>query len=65
MMKPFQQRVVEEKSQLDERLQRLMDFIGGDIFLSMKFPERERLCEQMGVMRHYSIILGERISEFT
>jgi hypothetical protein len=64
MMQPHEQRVVDEKKELDEKLYKLNQFIGGEIFLSLPYAERERLGRQSGVMRMYSEILQERITHF-
>jgi hypothetical protein len=62
---PHQERVVQEKKDLDEKAQKLSDFIG----LSATFPqldqaEQERLKEQCEIMWQYSEILGKRIAAF-
>lgn len=63
-MAPHQQRVVDEKTELDEKLQRLRDFFGGAIYPNLSEEERDRLNRQAGVMQQYSDILGERIAAF-
>ena len=67
-MQAHQQRVVDEKSELDGRLTKLLAFIDGGqgtTFKSLNEPERERLCRQGAVMREYSDILADRIAAFT
>lgn len=62
---PHQQRVIDEKSQLDERLSKLTEFVtGNEMFNSLPLDERARLRRQRRVMREYSEILGERIAAF-
>lgn len=64
-MQPHQQRVVDEKAELDEKAKRLSDFISNsDIFPTLDEAEQERLKEQSDVMRQYSEILGARIAAF-
>lgn len=62
---PHQQRVVDEKSELDEKAKKLSDFIGNNpIFDSIDPDEQERLKVQNDIMWIYSEILGERIAHF-
>jgi len=68
-LKPFQQRVVDEKSALDEKLSRLRVFIGSDCpasttFLELPREEQNRMIAQCRVMTEYSSILGDRIAAF-
>lgn len=63
-MKPHQQRVVEEKAELDERLDKLQKFIQGDVFLTIDPFERVNLRDQSRIMAEYSRILGVRIDNF-
>ena len=59
---PHQQRVVDEKRDLDEKLAKLTAFLRTEIFLGLEARERERLTAQRGAMALYSSILGERIA---
>ena len=64
-MQPHQQRVVDEKTELDGKLEKLNAFIdGSDIFAGLPEDERTRLRKQAGFMKGYSDILGERIAAF-
>lgn len=63
-MQPHQERVVTEKSELDEKIQKLTAFVGGTIFASLDDAERSRLSIQLQHMNGYSEILGQRISAF-
>lgn len=64
-MEDFQQRVVEEKADLDGRLARLMRFIEtGSIFHSLPVAEQSRQRLQAIHMRALSAVLGERIAAF-
>ena len=61
---PHQQRVVQERHELDERLGKLVAFLSGSIFQKLPEAERTRLESQAAVMGCYSDILGERIAYF-
>ena len=63
-MKPYQQRVVDEKAELDSKLDKLNAFFPTDLFAQLKPNEQERLYLQASVMQKYSNILGERIEDF-
>jgi hypothetical protein len=64
-MQPHQQRVVDEKSELDEKRGKLGDFIKtSPIFAGLPEDEKERLVRQESCMTEYSGILGERIAAF-
>ena len=65
MMEPHQQRVVEEKEQLDAKILKLFNFIQeNSLFASLPVIEQELLTTQLSAMRVYSDILGMRISAF-
>lgn len=61
---PRQQRVVDEKAELDAKLANLDKFINSDKFLSVEQSERKRLVLQAAAMRVYSLILADRIASF-
>lgn len=64
-MQPFQQRVVDEKRELDAKLASLREFIDrSPKFHEVDESERERLERQASLMRRYSEVLGERIGAF-
>ncbi len=64
-MEPHQQRVVDEKLELDEKATKLSNFIGSNpIFANIDAAEQERLREQCEIMWQYSEILGKRIAAF-
>lgn len=66
-MQPHQQRVIDEKAELDEKILKLSAFIdvANPIFASLPEAERGRLCVQADIMGQYSQILKERIEAFT
>ena len=63
---PHQQRVIEEKRELDEKIQKLTAFIYSEKFVSIVSDEDERLrlLQQDEVMRQYSRVLCNRIASF-
>jgi hypothetical protein len=65
-MEAFQERVIQEKKELDVKIESLATFINGNrYFESLPEAERFRLYAQHRVMVDYSAILGERIAAFT
>jgi hypothetical protein len=65
-MQPHQQRVVDEKKELDEKLDKLKSFIEtSQIFSGLPSDERKRLGRQFDVMAEYSSILSQRILAFS
>lgn len=64
-MQPHQQRVVDEKTELDKKAWALSEFIGlNPIFENIDSAEQERLKIQNDIMWQYSEILAERIATF-
>lgn len=64
-LQPHQQRVVDEKIDLDVKASALSNFIGTNpVFCTIDAAEQERLKEQCEVMWKYSEILGARIAAF-
>jgi predicted nucleic acid-binding Zn-ribbon protein len=61
---PHQQRVVDEKKELDDRREKLGKFKNGDLFASLPWEEQERLNTQAHLMTMLSAVLGERIANF-
>ena len=62
---PHQQRIVDEKTELDTKATALSQFIGhSPIFDTLDAADQERLKEQNDVMWQYSEILGARIAGF-
>lgn len=66
MTKPHQQRVISERAELADRLEKLAVFIGSASFEQMVPNEGERglLVIQKGIMQTYADILDARISVF-
>jgi len=63
-MEAHQQRVVDEKAALDEKLNALSNFLGSDIDVPLNEGEFERMEKQRVIMTDYSNVLGERITAF-
>ena len=65
-MEPYQERVVAEKKELDEKLVKLENFIfrSGGKWFDVPEAERLRMTKQYCHMSDYSAILGERIAVF-
>lgn len=68
-MQPHQQRVADEKSELDAKLNALMNFVrpsiaGDTLYDGLPRAEKARLSRQAAVMKEYSEILAERIAAF-
>lgn len=65
-MQPHQQRVIEEQTELDEKIMKLGAFImapAGE-FEKLHIAERIRLMRQLSIMQLYSQVLEERIAAF-
>lgn len=63
-MQAYQERVVAEKRELDERGDKLDQFILSDRFGTLPTAEQERMKRQLEIMGKYSEVLGERIAAF-
>lgn len=63
-MQEYQQRVVEELEELQERLTRLTDFINGRVFLTLEEEAQELLVKQYLLMKDLRAVLRARIEYF-
>lgn len=63
-MQPHQQRVVDEKDQLADRLGKLLVFIQGPVFSTLPEVEQTRLHCQVLFMDGYLKVLEQRIAAF-
>lgn len=63
-MEEFQQRVVEEKAQLDDKLSRLRPFVLSNRFATLPSGEQYRMNRQLDLMEQYSAVLAQRIAAF-
>jgi hypothetical protein len=61
---PHQQRVIDEKAELDEKRTKLKAFFDTPIFAGLDPNEQDRLCAQSEAMGNYSDILSQRIAAF-
>jgi len=64
MTEPHQKRVIDEKTELDDKLTKLIGFFDTGIFKGLSEDEQRRLHEQSDHMTNYSAVLGARISAF-
>ncbi len=63
-MQPYQERVITEKQELDDKLTKLEAFLQSKIFPTLSPDEQGRLEDQATIMKQYSEILGKRIAAF-
>jgi hypothetical protein len=63
-LQPHQQRVVDERIELVNRLSNLLAFFHGPIFPTLSEAERSRLRSQARFMDGYAAVLEERIAAF-
>ena len=61
-MQPHQQRVIDERQQLRERLDKLENFLAGDLFKSLNHEEGVLLWAQRGAMAQYLAVLDRRVA---
>ena len=60
----FQQRVIDERLELDTKLSKLTGFLNSDTSYNVPEEELRRLTSQQGLMQSYSELLAERIANF-
>ena len=63
-MQPHEQRVLDEKTELDDKLTKLRQFISSPTFTGLPSEEQVRLIRQAQYMTEYSNVLAERIGAF-
>jgi hypothetical protein len=63
-MEPWQERVITEKQELDEKMAKLDAFRRSDEFIRLLREDQELLNDQHTVMEQYSDVLGRRIARF-
>ena len=62
---PHQQRVVDEKNELEDKFSKLGAFVlDNPIYMSLEDDDKQDLTEQYDAMEKYLIILERRISKF-
>jgi hypothetical protein len=60
----WQQRVIDEKAELDERIGKLCAFLRSDAYRALPDTDRFLLDRQIGHMRDYAHILFMRVARF-
>lgn len=63
-LQPHQQRVVDERRELNDRLTKLEAFMHGRVYQRLDSAEMARLMRQRDAMAAYSTVLAERIAAF-
>ena len=63
-MQPHEQRVVDEKNELGDKLERLLTFLQTDFYKTLTEKEQELLYFQSQVMEDYYETLQQRIELF-
>lgn len=63
-MQPYQQRVVDEQAELNEKLVKLIQFTATETHHKLDQRGRDLLVEQQGAMAAYNNILADRIAGF-
>ena len=61
-MEPHQQRVVDEKTALADKILKLSAFIEGGVFETLPVQEQHLLLAQFRHMRAYNFVLAQRIA---
>ena len=63
-MQEFQQRVIDEKAELDGKIEKLGVFLSSEVFDKLPRTHKELLVIQWFTMTQYSDILSKRIALF-
>jgi hypothetical protein len=61
-MQAFQERVVNERKELSDKLVKLEAFLPTDVFYTLPSAEQDRLKRQRAAMSTYLAVLDERIA---
>jgi hypothetical protein len=64
-MREHQARMIAEKTELDDRLDKLKEFINGPTYDTLHPAEQQRLRSQRYYMDGYSQVLEQRIDAFS
>lgn len=63
-MEPYQERVIEEKRELDDKIEKLKTFMNDEVFDELPQKEKENMSIQLSAMFTYSSALKSRIEAF-
>ena len=63
-MEAYQERVIEERNALQEKLEKLTSFFGTSLYHNLPQYQREMLDKQHAHMASYRNVLNERIGTF-
>lgn len=63
-MQPYQRRVIAERAECHERIERLFVFTGTQAMRDLDLHEQMRLVRQLNLMRQLRDVLDERIAAF-
>ncbi|AOM40186.1 crAss001_48 related protein [Xenorhabdus hominickii] len=63
-IQPHQQRVIDEMKELDERIEKLSDFIGSATYYKLNEVDQILLDTQLSTMKLYCEILHRRFRRF-
>lgn len=61
-MLPYQERVVAERKQLNEKIAKLEAFVDGSTYIKLSEAEQDLLKQQLAAMRQYRYILALRVA---
>jgi hypothetical protein len=64
-MQPYQERVVAERDELHEKIEKLAIFLDTPTYQNLPQPEQQRLLQQLVHMNDYLAVLDERTAAFT
>jgi hypothetical protein len=63
-MEEYQQRVIDEKTELDKKIENLKNFFSNPIYLTLSEEQQSLLYCQHQIMGAYSTVLARRIKLF-
>lgn len=64
-MQPYQERVVTERDDLSDKIDRLAQFLDTAAYALLPESERDRMFRQLRHMNNYREVLDERIEAFS
>ena len=63
-MEEFQERLIQEQKELQEKIDRLADFTGSTEFYEISSIDKQLLFDQFKIMNQYNTILKIRMMRF-